>query len=323
MTPVERSQRVKAAAIAAGFTRAGVTTPDPVGASEYVSAWVAAGRAGSMQYLREPRDNPRDLLPGARSVVCVALQYRRRDDGTAAAGGIAGGPTGRVAQYARGMDYHVVLKRKIARMVAALREELGEAFEARACVDTAPVMERQLAARAGLGWIGKNTLLLHPRDGSFCFLGVLITTLELAADGPMTDHCGTCTRCLQACPTGALDAPYEMDASKCVSYLTIEHRAEIAPALRAGIGDWVYGCDVCQDVCPFNARAPFATDPQIAVEKIPARVDLAMLANLTAGDYRRLTRGTSAKRAHKRVWMRNALVALGNMGALPPAMPGQ
>ncbi|MGE0479270.1 MAG: tRNA epoxyqueuosine(34) reductase QueG [Phycisphaerae bacterium] len=308
---------VKAAALELGFDRVGITRAEPSARATYYREWLAHGHAGTMAYLSRninERLDPRTQLAGARSVVCVALNYRRdsRSDAAGTARPDAREPTGRVAQYARGRDYHVVVRERLRALAELMRRRLPVAFEACEFVDTGPLLERELAARAGLGWIGKNTCLLHHELGSFAFLGELVTTLDLEPDAPLPDHCGSCTRCLDACPTQAFPAPYQLDASRCISYLTIEHLGEIAPELRPGIGDWVFGCDVCQDVCPFNARAPFATDPQLCEPRIPARVPLRPLVNLRSGDHRRLIRGTAARRATRATWQRNARIAWKN-----------
>jgi epoxyqueuosine reductase len=179
-------------------------------------------------------------------------------------------------------------------------------------VDTGPLIERELAAAAEIGWIGKNTLVMHESLGSYLFLGEIVTTLDLAPDSPATDHCGTCTRCLEACPTQAFPAPYQMDASRCISYLTIEHRGEMPPDLGAKLEGWVYGCDVCQEVCPHNAKSPNSKNLELTSERIPAILPLAPLARLSSGDYKRLTKGTAAVRATRRMWHRNAAIALAN-----------
>ena len=179
-------------------------------------------------------------------------------------------------------------------------------------VDTGPVLERELAAAAGLGWIGKNTMLLDRQHGCNCFLGELITTLDLVPDAPVADHCGTCTRCLDACPTGAFPAPYQLDASRCISYLTIEHRGQIPAEYCESIGDWVFGCDICQNVCPFNRKAPPGTHPELASERVPARLGLLELLILRSGAYRRLTSDSAVRRARRNMLRRNAAIALGN-----------
>ena len=263
-----------------------------------------------MSYLHqnaELRENPARLLADARSVICVALNYRREDrprSGRARAG--------RVAQYVRGSDYHCVLRAMLGELATQLRQRLGEPFQERIVVDTGPILERELAAAAGLGWIGKNTMLLNKRLGSYLFLGEMFTTLELKADTPVADRCGNCTRCLDACPTRALIAPYQLDASRCISYLTIEHRGDVSDEFHEQIGEWVYGCDVCQQVCPYNRKAPLATHPEIAADLMPAHLPLLELLNLRSSDYRRLTKHTAATRVSRNMWRRNAAIALGN-----------
>lgn len=315
MHPGQRAQLVKNIGRELGFDRVGITRAAPLTQARYYKKWLAAGYAGAMAYLHrnvELRCDPRRLLPGARSVICVALSYRRREDPAPA----RAEPTGRVAQYARGRDYHRVIAGMLDEMLLRLRTALHEPLEARVCVDTAPVLERQLAAAAGLGWLGKNTLLLDALAGSYFFLGEAITTLELAYDAPVADHCGTCTRCLDACPTRAFPQPGVLDATRCISYHTIESRAMIPPGLAERFGDWVYGCDVCQEVCPFNREAPLATNPLVAEDRIPARLPLPQVARLTPAAYRSLVAGTAADRATRAMWRRNAIVALANRKAL-------
>ena len=328
MLPSAKTRRVKTLAAAVGFDRVGITHAGPVQGVGYYRVWLAAGHAGTMGYLQrnvEIRAEPARLLPGARSIICVALNYGRPEPGAAslAQQGVEDGsphpPTGRVAQYARGRDYHVVMRRMLRELVDRLREEVNEPFEARVCGDTAPLLERELARAAGLGWMGKNTCLLHERLGSYLFLGEVLTTLELEPDSPVPDRCGTCTRCLDACPTKAFPAPYQLDASRCISYFTIEHRGEVPKEFHAAIGDWVFGCDICQQVCPFNAKAAAATHPEITEDRIPARLDLLGLLNLDSADYRRLTKDTAARRATRHMWRRNAGIALRNAQHRPTA----
>ncbi|MCA9312475.1 MAG: tRNA epoxyqueuosine(34) reductase QueG, partial [Phycisphaerales bacterium] len=244
------------------FALAGVCPARPSDHPEALRAWLAAGRHGSMSWLADHTDvrlDPRLLLEDARSVVMVADQYARRDGASTTHEDLPAGH-GRVARYARGDDYHVIMKRRLHRICDLLREEHPEhAF--RAFVDTAPILEREHAARAGLGWIGKHTLLIHPRRGSYLFLGGIITTLSLEAPVHQRvepDRCGTCTRCIDACPTEAI-VPYSVDASKCIAYLTIERREDIEPRFHEAIDDMIFGCDICQEVCPFTRR--FAEAP--------------------------------------------------------------
>ena len=246
---------VRAHALAEGFDRVAVGPASPPEHGDALRRWVDAGHAGTMGYMERrlaERLEPARVLPGARSVVAVALNYHRgdqeRDPSWAP-----------VARYARGRDYHDVMTPRLASIEAFLAEAAGA--RSRAYVDTGPVLERDLAARAGLGWIGKNTMLLHPDLGSFFFIGTVLTTAELEPDAPLPDRCGSCTRCLDACPTGAFAAPYVLDARRCVSYLTIEHRGPISAELRPGVGAWTFGCDECQTACPWNGRAPVTKEP--------------------------------------------------------------
>jgi epoxyqueuosine reductase len=334
MDPAGRSRLIKHIAAEVGFDRCGITPALPIERGEYLRRWLTAGRAGTMAYLHrnvEVRLDPRRLLPGARSVVAVALLYHQpepRQPGGASASRrvptpspfspaepLGDAPRGRVAMYAWGDDYHRVVKKKLFRLADRLRAELGEPFESRACVDTAPVVERELAAAAGVGWIGKNTLVLHEELGSYFFLGLLVTTLELEADAPAVDHCGTCTRCLDACPTGAFPAPYEMDAGRCISYLTIERRADIPPELHAPMGDWVFGCDICQQVCPYNRDAPPTREPRFAIRPPGPSVALDELIAASDEDISTLLRGSAMKRATPAMLRRNARIARENQGA--------
>jgi epoxyqueuosine reductase len=266
-----------------------------------------------MAYLAEQagaRLDPNLVLAGARSVVMVADAYATRNDPPDE---VAVG-RGRVARYARGQDYHVVVKKRLHALCDALRAAYpGAGF--RAFVDTAPVPEREYAARAGMGWIGKNTLLIHPRAGSYLLLGGALTTLELAPpeeQTPEADHCGTCTRCIDACPTGAI-TPYSVDARRCISYLTIERRGPIDPALFGAIGEWVYGCDVCQEVCPHNSPRA-GRGAAVRAEYEPRRASLGILDVLGWDEAAR--RGAFASSAMKRATLammkRNALIAAGN-----------
>lgn len=314
MNSSQRAAVVQRLALQAGFERVGMVRAEPLPRQDYVAAWLERGWAGEMDYLRqwrELRGDPRQLLEGARSVIVVAHNYRQSVDQSPK----RQRGTGRVAQYAWGRDYHKVIRKKLRVLVKAMRAEMDEPFEARICVDTAPLIERELAMLAGIGWIGKNTMVLHQDLGSFFFLGEIVTTLELAASEPATDHCGTCTRCLEACPTGALIGPYRMDATRCISYLTIEHRSEIAAELQPMMQDWVYGCDICQEVCPFNQEAPVATEPAYqssARNRLAPQPLLADLLNLTAEQYQEQLAGSAMKRATPAMLKRNAEIAAGN-----------
>ncbi len=294
---------VKALALDLGFDLVAIGPADPPEHGEAFRGWIEAGRAGSMGYLArrlEERLDPRRVLPGARSVVCVALNYYQ---------GEATDPSWRpVARYAWGRDYHDVLGPRLDRLVAHLAEAGGA--RSRGYVDTGPVLERDLAARAGLGWIGKNTMLLHPGLGSWFFIGLLLTTAELSHDAPLDDRCGSCRACLDACPTGAFIAPYVLDARRCVSYLTIEHRGEIDSAQRPGMAGWQFGCDVCQDVCPWNRRAPVTRQPDFQPRQ-PYPDPLAIAA-MDDEAIRGRFKGSALLRAKASGLRRNALIYRGN-----------
>lgn len=301
-----------------GFAAAGVVEIEPTRWERQLRAWLDAGKHGSMGYLAENvelRLHPDRMLPGAKSIIMVADLYASRND---AARESAPG-SGRIARYARGGDYHTVIKKRLHALCDRLRAD-NPGAEFRAFVDTAPVLEREHAARAGLGWIGKHTLLIHPRLGSYTLLGGVLTTLVLkppADQVPVADHCGTCTRCIDACPTQAITA-YSVDASRCISYLTIERRLPIAPDIHAAMGDWIYGCDVCQDVCPHNSPRPMELHAQPRPEYTPRRegFDLLSVLSWTEEDRRREFQGTSLKRATLAMMKRNALIAAGNLLAM-------
>ena len=297
---------VKARARELGFDHVAVGPSAPPRHAEAFDRWLSAGHAGDMDYLargRAARLDPAELLPGVRSVVAVALGYRPP-------AGAAGWEP--VARYARGRDYHDVMRPRLIELGDAIRDLAGPDTRNRACVDTSAVLERDLAARAGLGWIGKNTNLLDQRLGSYFFIGIVLTTAALAPDGEVADRCGSCTACLDACPTSAFVAPYVLDARRCISYLTIEHRGPIPEDLRPGIGPWAFGCDDCQTACPWNRRAPVTREPELR----PAGDLEALTALLELDDagYRARFRGSAITRAKRRGFLRNVAIALGNRG---------
>jgi len=307
--------RAKALALEAGFDLAGVASAAAPRELAFFAEWVARGHAGEMAYLTTQVDRRSDLrtaFPWARSVLCVGLQYDTPHPYSTDAATAPGG-SGWLSRYAWGDDYHDVVKTMLDRVVAALRAETGT-FEARAYADTGPVVERAYAAAAGLGAWGKNTCLLHPEHGSWFFLGEVVTDLDMAEDAPRPDMCGTCTACLEACPTGALQAPYVLDATRCISYLTIEVKGAIAEESRAGIGRHVFGCDICQDVCPWNRKR--RRRGSAAFEPRPGALapDLAGLAALDDAAFRERFRRSPVKRAKRRGLLRNVAVALGNAG---------
>ncbi|HEY2839896.1 MAG TPA: tRNA epoxyqueuosine(34) reductase QueG [Pirellulales bacterium] len=303
---------LKQAARRLGFDHVGATpaiTPTGVGR---LQEWLAAGYAGEMSYLASRADayaDPGRVLPGVRSVLVLGLNYRTADPAPPQPG------YGRVSRYAWGTDYHDLIHDRLKKLVSALREMAPEA-NARGVVDTAPLLEREFAQLAGLGWIGKNTLLLNREAGSWFFLAALLTDLELDYDQPhATDHCGTCTACLDACPTDAFVAPYVLDSRRCVSYLTIELREAIPRDLRAGVGEWLFGCDVCQDVCPWNNKAPESREVELRPRTETNPLELTSLFSLSGEAFRSRFRQTPLWRAKRRGLLRNAAIVLGNSRA--------
>jgi len=325
-------ERVRAGALEAGFTEAGlVGLPYAEAARDAArfAEWVAAGRSGSMHYLARTTENGQlvrarvaNPFPWARSaIVCFAsyhcAQPRSNDPAAANAGWIARyawSSRRDAAGVRRPSDYHKVLLKRIRALEARLHVEFGE-FEARTYVDTGPVVERALATAAGLGWTGKNTCLIYPKLGSYGFLAVLLTSLPVEEEkvpAVLPDRCGSCRRCLDACPTGALIAPYQMDATRCISYLTIEHRGLIAEELMEGMGRQVFGCDICQDVCPWNRRAPIGADPELEARPELVNPALDWLAELEEAEFERTFNGSPVRRAQFLGLRRNVAIAMGN-----------
>ena len=302
---VPHTVQIKAQAFGLGFDLAGIATLGAPESAPAFDAWLARGYAGEMQYLERGAELRRDARrpePGMRSAVVVALNY----------GGTQ--PPGPIARYARGDDYHTVMHDKLGELGAWLTAATGGATRTRSYVDTGPVLERDLARRAGLGWFGKNTNLINPSLGSFFFIGALFTDAELEPDAPFeADRCGTCTRCLDACPTHAFTAPRTLDATRCISYLTIELKGEIPEALRPAIGELVYGCDICQDVCPWNVRfSRDVAEPALRPRADRVQPDAAELLALTDSAWRSRFGRSAMTRAKRRGLARNAAVALGN-----------
>ncbi len=311
------TQAVRAKAVELGFDLVGIAPVGPSAYGDYFRRWLDQGRHGSMAYLArrvDERIDPSVYLPGARSAVCVAINYKPQLD---AAGQPQTQPqSGRIARYALGDDYHEVIKPRLFELADFIRTARPDA-QTRVGVDTAPILEKELAQRGGIGWIGKNTCLIHPRIGSWLLLGEVITTAELQPDEPGIDRCGTCTRCLDACPTGALDAPYQMDARRCISYLTIEHAGAIEPSLAAMLGDWVYGCDICQEVCPWNTKAPAGSDPALQPRTALASgsLDPAEVLSWDADRFAAVFRRSAVKRVKLPQLQRNARHVLENVSA--------
>jgi epoxyqueuosine reductase len=303
---------VKRRATELGFDLVGIAEAGPSRYRDYLRSWLDAGQAGSMAWMAgrfDERTDPGVYLPGAQSVICVAINYFVEIEPV---------PSdqqphhGRVARYALGEDYHDVLKSRLHALADWLREAVPDA-QTRTCVDTAPVMEKELAARAGVGWVGKNACLINPHAGSWLLLGEIITTVPLPADEPATDHCGTCTRCIDACPTAAITAPYQLDARRCISYLTIEHRGDIPPEYQSQIGDWLYGCDVCQDVCPHNSKAAPSADPAVQPRFPTGGLDVREVLGWTDEQYRAKLKGSAMRRVKLPMLQRNAEVVVRNL----------
>ena len=309
--------RIKAQAYGLGFDLVGLTRTGPAHTSPTFEGWLQAGHAGEMHYLERGAEKRRDSrLPvdGARSAVVVAMNYGGRE------------PSGPVARYARGDDYHDVMVERLRALHACVDAWVGSQVRGKAYVDTGPILERDLARRAGLGWFGKNTMLINRGIGSFFFLGVLLLDLDLEPDAPFeAEHCGTCRQCLDACPTDALSAPGVLDARRCISYLTIELKGAIPPDLRERIDGLLYGCDICQDVCPWNGR--FARDlpadsPYMARGTLganDARTLARELLGMTHSEFSAAFKGSPMKRAKLRGLKRNAAVVLGNVGTTDDA----
>ena len=330
-------------ASALGFDLCGVVRAQKFPELDLAKEWLARGYAGEMKYLSdERRGDPLSVVPGLRSVIVCALNYNspaaRSVDAVPPEGA---DPRGWISRYAWGQDYHEVLQEKLQSLASNLTERFAEPLEARIYADTGPVHERVFAKHAGLGWLGKNTLLLNSKLGSWFFLGVILTTLDIPptlgpAELPPADLCGSCTKCIDACPTGALVEPYVLDSRLCISYLTIELRSSIPEALREPMGRHVFGCDICQDVCPWNRRAPVTQAeefqprafPQHTAEGQPRELSdsiaegteeeslflprLEWLAAMTEEQFRTVFRGSPVKRTKWRGLVRNACIALGN-----------
>jgi len=354
MTRAEQTLWVTQRARAAGFDLCGVAPVEVFEELGRLPEWLERGYAGEMKYLRDPRrSDPRQVLEGAQSLIVVAVNYNSPLPRSTAQPlhGSNASPRGWISRYAWGDDYHDVIQQKLRALIADMRAEFAEPFEARAYTDTGPIIERVAAKYAGLGWLAKNTCLINSQAGSWLFLGVILTTLPLdptLAPGspPPGDLCGTCTRCLDACPTQAFPEPYVLDARRCISYLTIELRTAIPEEMRPQMGRAVVGCDICQDVCPWNSKAPVTTatafqpreaagglrltgETQVANADLQNRDDRAIsffapelewLASLSQKEFSAAFRGSAAKRAKWRGVVRNACVALGN-AAIAPDQP--
>jgi len=326
----ERTTWIEQRARAIGFDLCGVTSvsADSADSSSWpelarIPEWLALGHAGEMRWLSDPRrESPTQVLPGARSVIVCAVNYNSAHPYStefSATGSQEDSPRGWISRYAWGTDYHETIGTKLEALVNAMRAQFTEPFDAKWYVDTGPIHERVAAQRAGLGTVGKHTLLIHPELGSWIFLCVIVTTLDLAASSenpsaqfPPADVCGQCTLCIDACPTSAIVEPYVLDARLCISYLTIELRGAIPETLRPKMGRQVFGCDICQDVCPWNREAPTTKEEVFAPRGNLLAPELEWIASLTEEEFRKTFRASPIKRAKYRGIIRNACVAIGN-----------
>ena len=311
--------RVNELARECGFDLAGVAGAGPVPEASFYPEWLAQGYAAEMAYLKghrgEMRADPRSLLPTAKSLICTGLVYNTASPGTADADA---GTQGWVSRYAWGEDYHALIRARLLALVEAIRSEAGP-FDFKVAVDTSPLLERAYAHHAGLGWIGKNTCLINQQIGSWVLLGEILTSLELEPDQPAAFRCGTCTRCIEACPTEALvptglatGPAYALHSERCISYWTIELRGSIPAAGRVQMGAHVFGCDICQDVCPWNRRAATTTEP--AFQPRHMLPDLEDIAALTKEEFNKRFAGSPIERSRYRGFLRNVAIAMGNSG---------
>ena len=296
-----------------GFESLGISDGQLSQAESHLLEWLGRGYHGTMAYMSRhgsARTRPHELVPGTIRIISVRMDYRPEDVETSLAG-LADLRNGYVARYAVGRDYHRLMRRRLQRLADRITDTIGP-FLYRAFTDSAPVMEKPLASNAGLGWIGKHTNLINKSAGSFFFIGELYTDLPLLVDGPVTDHCGECSRCITACPTGAIVAPYQLDARRCISYLTIELKDSIPIELRSLIGNRIFGCDDCQLVCPWNRFSEPTGEPGFALNPQFAAPPLVSLLAWDEDQFSRNTAGTALRRITHQQWLRNVAVALGN-----------
>jgi epoxyqueuosine reductase len=314
-------QALIAGARALGFSRLGVGSLEISEDERHLLRWLASGYQGEMEYMQRHgtlRSRPSELAPGAVRVLSVRMDYWSAEVADAEA--VLRDPTvGYVSRYALGRDYHKIMRRALARLAEDISMQIGP-FGYRVCVDTAPVLEKALARNAGLGWIGKHTNLIARDAGSWFFLGEILTDLPLPPDEPATAHCGSCQACIPACPTGAIVAPYRLDARRCISYLTIEHKSAIPVELRSALGNRIYGCDDCQLVCPWNKFAQAAAHPDFKVRNALDATQLTTLFEWTESDFDARMRGSAIYRIGYQRWSRNIAVALGNAPTSPEVL---
>ncbi|MBB1060637.1 tRNA epoxyqueuosine(34) reductase QueG [Marilutibacter spongiae] len=310
--------RVRALAKAFGFQRCGISAIDLDEDEAHLRSWLAEGLYGSMEWMArhgDKRARPAELVPGTVRVISVGLDYGR-NDGDEAWDTLANGERAYVARYALGRDYHKLMRQRLQRLADRIAADIGP-FGHRVFVDSAPVLERALARNAGLGWIGKHTCLIDKDGGSWFFLGEIYVDLPLPVDPPANAHCGSCTRCIDVCPTAAIVAPNRLDARRCISYLTIEHEGAIPEALRKPIGNRIFGCDDCQLVCPWNKFARRSDEPDFRARNNLDRASLADLFAWDEAEFLRRTEGSAIRRSGHERWLRNIAVALGNAPGTP------
>lgn len=314
MTTADITTSLKNKAHELGFQLAACCPAVTPAGLHHLTHWLSEGYAGTMQYIQDRQDayvHPTHVLQDVQSLLVLAMHYGEGDVVTPIPG------QGRVARYAWGStDYHDLIHKRI-KQLKQYHQELLPTQQCRGVVDTAPILEREFAQLAGLGWVGKNTMLIHSEQGSYFFLTILLSTAELEYDQPSnTSHCGTCTACLDQCPTDAFPTPYVLDATKCISYLTIEHRGSIPDELKQKMGDWVFGCDICQDVCPWNRRGPQQSEPAFVANERLNCLDIEQLFQSTEDSFRATYRHTPLWRTKRDGLLRNAAIALGNQLAV-------
>ncbi len=319
--PAALAARVRGLAREFGFQRCGIAGIELGPDEEHLRDWLAQGLYGTMDWMArhgDKRSRPQELLPGTLRVISVGLDYGRDDSGEAWRT-LADGERAYVARYALGRDYHKLMRNRLQKLAERLQDEFGP-FGHRVFVDSAPVLERALARNAGLGWIGKHTCLIDREGGSWFFLGEIYVDLPLPVDAPASAHCGTCTRCIEVCPTQAITAPYRLDARRCISYLTIEHEGAIPEGLRAPMGNRIFGCDDCQLVCPWNKFAKRHDEPDFRARNDLDTATLPQLFGWDEAEFLRRTEGSAIRRSGHERWLRNIAVALGNAPTTPEVL---
>ncbi|GIW46574.1 MAG: epoxyqueuosine reductase [Deltaproteobacteria bacterium] len=314
MDTVALTRSIKEKALEIGFDLVGISPVGPFPESLFFKEWLSEGFNGEMKYMErnsDRREDVRRVFPEARSVISCGLNYNTEYPYSI---NKVDKQRGWISRYAWGDDYHEVIKDRLSKLLGFIREVSPVEVKALIYVDTGPVLERVYGRYGGIGWIGKNTCLINQKIGSWIFIGEIITNLELNYDSPVPDRCGTCRRCIDACPTGALVKPYVLDSRLCISYLTIELKGKIPVELREKVGNNVFGCDICQDVCPWNRRAKSSRETSFLPRESLFNPELSSLSELTEEDFKKVFRKSPVKRAKRRGFIRNVLVAMGNSG---------